>query len=161
MNWIDIVIVIYLIISVISGLVQGLIRSVLSIIGLMVGIVLAANFYKQFGDVLIFIHNPGIADIVAFVIILLAVMVIVALIAFVLRSIIKAIMLGWIDRLGGAVFGLLLGALSVSALLAIVVKFTDTSPITDSALAGFFLDKFPLIMGFLPSEFDAVRNFFK
>ena len=161
MNWLDIVITIYLIISVISGLVQGLIRSVLSIIGLIVGIALAANFYKQFGDVLTFIHNPDIADIVAFVIILLAVMVIAALIALVLRSIIKAIMLGWIDRLGGAIFGLLLGALSVSVLLAIVAKFTDTSLITESALAGFFLDKFPLIMGLLPSEFDVVRNFFK
>jgi len=160
-NWLDIVITIYLIISVISGLVQGLIRSVLSIIGLIVGIALAANFYKQFGDVLTFIHNPDIADIVAFVIILLAVMVIAALIALVLRSIIKAIMLGWIDRLGGAIFGLLLGALSVSVLLAIVAKFTDTSLITESALAGFFLDKFPLIMGLLPSEFDVVRNFFK
>jgi membrane protein required for colicin V production len=161
MNWIDIVIIIYLIISVVSGIAQGLIRSILSIVGLIVGIVLAANFYKQFGDVLSFIHNSQVADIVAFIVILLAVMAIAALIAFVLRSLIKAVMLGWIDRLGGAVFGLLLGALSVSALLAVVVKLTSTSLITDSALAGFFLDKFPLIMGFLPSEFDVVRNFFK
>ncbi len=161
MNWLDIVIVIYLIISMVSGIVQGLIRSILSIIGLIVGISLAANFYKQFSDVLTFIHNPDIADIVAFVIILLAVMGIAALIALVLRSLIKAIMLGWLDNLGGAVFGLFLGALSVSALLAIVVKFTDTSLITDSTLAGFFLDKFPLVMGFLPSEFDSIRNFFK
>jgi membrane protein required for colicin V production len=161
MNWLDVVIIIYLIISVISGIAQGLIRSVLSIVGLIVGIVLAANFYKQFGNVLIFIHNTQVADVVAFIIILLAVMAIAALIAFVLRSIIKAIMLGWIDRLGGAVFGLILGGLSVSALLAVIVKLTSTSLITDSALAGFFLDKFPLIMGFLPSEFDAVRNFFK
>jgi membrane protein required for colicin V production len=161
MNWLDVVIIIYLIISLFSGLVQGLIRSLLSIIGLIVGIVLAANFYKQFGDVLTFIPNPDVAHIVAFIIILLAVMAIAALIAVMLRSIIKAVMLGWVDKLGGAVFGLLLGALSVSALLAIIVKLTDTSLITDSALAGFFLDKFPIILGLLPSEFDVIRNFFK
>jgi membrane protein required for colicin V production len=86
---------------------------------------------------------------------------IAALIAHLLRSLIKAIMLGWIDRLGGAVLGLILGALSVSAILAIVVKYTNTSLITDSKFAGFFLDKFPLVLGLLPSEFDNIRNFFK
>ncbi|MDD5289136.1 MAG: CvpA family protein [Dehalococcoidales bacterium] len=161
MNWLDVVIIIYLLISVVLGLTQGLIRSLLSIIGLIVGIVLAANFYKQLAEVLTFISNPDIAGIAAFVIILLVVMGIAALIAVVLRSIIKAIMLGWVDRLGGAVFGLVLGALSVSALLAVIVKFTNTSLITGSALAGILLDKFPLIMGLLPSEFDVIRNFFQ
>ncbi len=161
MNGLDIVIIIYLIISVLGGIAQGLIRSLLSVIGLIVGIILASNFYQQFGGVLTFIHNTDIANIAAFVIILLAVMAIAALIAFLLRSFIKAIMLGWVDRLGGGVFGLIMGALSVSALLAIIVKFSDSSLITGSSLAGFFLDKFPMIMGLLPSEFDAIRNFFK
>jgi len=161
MNWVDIVIIIYLILSVISGLAQGLIRSVLSIIGLIVGIILASHFYKQLGDILSFISNKNAADIVAFVIILLVVMGIAALIALILRSIIKGIMLGWIDRLGGAVFGLILGALSVSAFLAIIVKYTSSSLITNSLLAGFFLNKFPLVLSFLPSQFDSIRNFFK
>lgn len=161
MNWLDVVIVIYLIISVISGLAQGLIKSLFSIVGLIVGIVLAANFYKQLGNVLTFISNPDIANVIAFIIILLATMAVAALIAFVLRSVIKSIMLGWVDRLGGAIFGFLLGALSVSALLAVIVKMTDVGLIYESSLARFFLDKFPLIMSFLPSEFDTIRNFFK
>ena len=161
MNWVDVVIIIYLALSIISGFVQGLIRSLLSIIGLIVGILLASHFYKQLGDILTFISNRNVADIVAFIVILLAVMVIAALIGLVLRSIIKAIMLGWIDKLGGAVLGLILGALSVSAILAIVVKYTNTSLITDSKLAAFFLDKFPLVLGLLPGEFDTIRNFFK
>jgi membrane protein required for colicin V production len=41
------------------------------------------------------------------------------------------------------------------------VKYTNTSLITDSKFAGFFLDKFPLVLGLLPSEFDNIRNFFK
>lgn len=161
MNWIDIVIIIFLIISVISGMVQGLIRAVLSIIGLIVGIILAGKYYGQLGNTLTFIHNSNAADIVAFIIILLAVMAIAALIAFLFRSIIRAIMLGWIDRIGGAVLGLLLGMLSISAVLAITVKLTNSSLITDSALSGFLLDKFPLILGFLPREFDPIRNFFQ
>ena len=161
MNWVDVVIIIYLALSIISGFAQGLIRSLLSIIGLIVGILLASHFYKQLGDILTFISNRNVADIVAFIVILLAVMGIAALIGLVLRSIIKAIMLGWVDKLGGAVLGLILGALSVSAILAIVVKYTNTSLITDSKLAAFFLDKFPLVLVLLPGEFDTIRNFFK
>ena len=161
MNWVDIVIIIYLCLSVISGFMQGLIRTVLSIIGLIVGIILAAHFYKQLGDALTFISNKNVADVVAFVFILLVVMGIAALIAWFLRSLIKAIMLGWVDKIGGAVLGLILGALSISAILAIIAKVSNSSLITDSKFAGFFLDKFPLILKFLPGDFSTIRNFFK
>jgi membrane protein required for colicin V production len=161
MNWVDIVIIIYLVLSVLSGFMQGLIRTVLSIIGMIVGILLASHFYKQLGDILTFISNRDWANIVAFAVILLAVMGIAALLAWLLRSLIKKIMLGWIDKLGGAVFGLILGALSVSAFLAVIVKYTDASVITNSKMAGFFLDKFPLVLKFLPSDFSEIQNFFK
>jgi len=160
-NWVDIVILIIIGISVFSGLKRGLVTSVLSLIGFILGIVLAGNFYKQLGNVLGFISNEDVANIVAFIIILGLVMAAAAIIAGILKTILKAVMLGWVDHLGGAVFGLLASVLTISALLAIVVKYTDSSVITDSALAGFFLDKFPIIMGFLPSEFDVVRDFFK
>ena len=161
MNWVDIVIIIYLCLSVISGFMQGLIRTVLSIIGLIVGITLAAHFYKQLGDALTFISNKNVADVVAFVFILLVVMGIAALIAWFLRSLIKAIMLGWVDKIGGAVLGLILWALSISAILAIIAKVSNSSLITDSKFAAFFLDKFPLILKFLPGDFSTIRNFFK
>jgi membrane protein required for colicin V production len=161
LNWVDIVIIVYLVISLVSGIAQGLIRSVLSLVGLILGIVLASNFYQQLGGVFSFISNRNIADIIAFILILVAVMVIAGIIGNVLRSILKALMLGWIDRIGGAVFGVFMGALSASALLAVIVKLTGSKLIADSALAGFFLDKFPMILGFLPSEFDVIRNFFK
>ena len=161
MNWVDIVIIIYLCLSVLSGFMQGLIRTVLSIIGLIVGIILAAHFYKQLGDALTFISNKNVADVVAFVFILLVVMGIAALIAWFLRSLIKAIMLGWVDKIGGAVLGLILGALSISAILAIIEKVSNSSLITDSKFAAFFLDKFPLILTFLPGDFSTIRNFFK
>jgi membrane protein required for colicin V production len=161
MNAVDVVIIIYLGLSIVIGFARGFIRTLLSIIGTIVGILLASHFYKQLGDILTFISNRDFANIVAFIVILLVVMGIATLIALVLRSIIKAIMLGWVDKLGGAVLGLILGALSVSAILAIIVKYTDVSAITNSKLAAFFLDKFPIVMGLLPGEFDNIRNFFK
>ena len=82
---------------------QGLIRTVLSIVGLIAGIILASRFYVQLGNVMTFISNKNVAHIVAFILILLVVMGIAAIIAAILRKLIRAIMLGWVDRLGGAV----------------------------------------------------------
>ena len=161
MNWVDIVIIIYLCISVLMGLMEGLIRTVLSIVGVIVGIMLASHFYKQLGNILTFTSNKNWANIAAFVIILVAVMIVAAIIGLILRSIIKTIMLGWVDKLGGAAIGLFLGALSISALLAIIMKYHPMDVITNSALAGFFLNKFPVVLKFLPSEFNTIKSFFK
>ena len=161
MNWIDIVIAAYLVISVITGIAQGLIKSVLSLLGVIVGLILAANYYKQLGGALKIISNTEVANVVAFVIIMLAVMAVATIIAVVLKTVIKTIMLGWLDRIGGAIFGLILGALSVAGILAVIVKVTGTNLITDSALAKILLDKFPIILSLLPSEFKTIQDFFK
>jgi membrane protein required for colicin V production len=161
MNWLDIVIVAYLIVSVITGIMQGLIKSVLSLLGIIVGLIIAANSYKQLGEMLSFISNKDISEIVAFIIIMGAVMAVAAILALVLKTIIKTIMLGWVDRIGGGVFGLLMGVLSISGILAVIVKLTGSNLISESIFAGFLLDKFPIILGFLPSEFKTIKDFFK
>ncbi|MGP8080975.1 MAG: CvpA family protein [Dehalococcoidales bacterium] len=161
MNWVDIVIIVYLCLSVIVGFMQGFIRTVLSIIGLIIGIILASHFYKQLGNILTFISNKNVANVVAFIIILLVVMIVAAVIAAILRSIIKAIMLGWVDRLGGAVIGLIIGVLSISAFLAIIVKYNTANAITNSKIAGFFLNKFPVVLKLLPSDFSNISKYFK
>ena len=161
MNWIDIVIAIYLILSVIGGAMQGLIRSVLSLLGMIIGVVLAANFYEKLATIFGFIHNQTVANVISFVLIVGAVVIIAAIVGSALRSVIKAIHLGWVVGLGGAVFGLAMGVISAGALLAVIVKLTGSDLITGSALAGFLLDKFPVVLGFLPSEFDVIRDFFK
>jgi len=163
MNWVDILIVVYLIISIISGAVQGLIRSVLSVIGLIVGVVLASNYYQQVASSIFkFISNRNVADIISFILIIVLVMVIAGVIGAVLRSVIKAVHLGWVDGLLGGILGLVIGFISSGALLAIIVKLTNgADPITNSAIARFILDKFPLVLSLMPSEFDIIKSFFK
>jgi membrane protein required for colicin V production len=161
MNWLDIIIIIALIIPIFTGLMQGLIKAALSLAGIIVGVVLASNFYEDFAGVLSFISNEDVANIVAFIIILVLVFIIANVIAFFLRATIRALTLGWIDRVGGAVFGFVMGAIVISAMLATVVKFFGEGIVTESALAGFLLDKFPIILGLLPSQFDSIRDFFQ
>lgn len=161
MNWLDIVILVILAISVFLGLKIGIIRALLSLVGLIVGIFLAGRYYIPFSERLAFIPQDKAAQVVAFIIILIGVMLIATLIAKLLTWAVSAVMLGWVNRLGGAIFGLLLGGMSCSVLLAIWVKFYGTELVSESLLAQVLLDKFPLILALLPGEFDAVRNFFR
>jgi len=161
MNWLDIIIAVVLILPIFIGLKQGLIKAALSLAGLIVGVVLAGNFYRQLGGVMDFIPDENIANIVAFVLILVVVMVIANVLAALLKYTAKAVLLGWVDHLGGAIFGLLMGAVFMGALLATLVKFFGTGLVTESLLAGILLDKFPLILVLLPSEFDVIRDFFQ
>jgi membrane protein required for colicin V production len=162
MNWLDIVLIIFIAISVIGGLIQGIIKMLLTIIGLIVGVVLAGRYSGALGDKLTFISDPNTAQTVAFVFIIIAVLIIAMILAFILRKVASTILLGWIDRLGGAVLGLFLGMIFAGAILTMYLKFFgDNSAIADSWIAGFLLDKFPIVLGLLPSEFDSVKSYFQ
>ncbi len=162
MNWLDIAIIVVLGISVLSGLKMGIIRAVLSLVGLVVGVVLAGRFYVQLAERLTFIHQENLARIAAFAIILIGVMLIAGIIASALKWTVSAIMLGWVDHLIGAVFGLIMGGLFIGAILAIWVNLLGASgPIAGSGLAKFLLNTFPLVLALLPDEFNKVKPFFQ
>ena len=109
MNWLDIVIIVAIAITTFIGLKIGLIKAVLSMAGVIVGVILAGHYYAPLSEQLAFITQPTLAKIVAFAIILFGVMLIAGVLAFVLKWVAKLVMLGWVNQLGGAVFGLLLG----------------------------------------------------
>ncbi|MDP6142482.1 MAG: CvpA family protein [Dehalococcoidales bacterium] len=161
MNWLDIIILISLVVSVFAGLRRGLVKSVLSLAGLIIGVVLAGHLYKSVSGILTFISNEDAANIVAFILILVLVMMAAFFFARLLKSAIKVVMLNWVDRVGGTVFGLLVGAILWGAILAAWVKFFGPGLVTESLLASVLLDIFPLVLGLLPGEFDSIRNFFQ
>ena len=98
MNWLDIALVILLLIPVFIGLKAGIIKILLTVAGVIVGVVLAGRLSGPLGDRLTFISNPGTAKVVAFVFILVAVMVLAAVAAFLIRKAVSAILLGWVDQ---------------------------------------------------------------
>ncbi len=158
MNWLDIVIIVVIAITALIGLKIGLIKAVLSLVGLIVGVILAGHYYVPLSEQLTFISQATLAKIVAFAIILIGVMIIAAVLAMVLKWITSVMMLGWVNRIGGAVFGLVLGAILCGTLLALWVMFFGAGEvITNSGLAA-ILSRFPLSL--LPGEFDSVRSFF-
>ncbi len=162
MNWLDIVILLIIAVATFLGLFMGLIKAVLVLVGIIVGVILAGRFYTPLSQLLSFIPDEGAAKVIAFAIILIGVMLIAILLAVFLKWAASLVMLGWVNRLGGALFGLLLGALFCGALLAIWVKFLGSDgTVADSTLARILLDRFPLVLALLPGEFDAVRSLFQ
>ncbi len=160
MNWLDIVIIVAMVMAVFGGLKNGIIKGVVTLVGLILGIVLAGRYSETLGAVLPQSWG-GAAEIVGFVIILILVMLVAAVVAFLLRNLLKAMLLGWVDRLGGAAFGLILAAFFWGAILAIWIQYLGPSDIVAASLmAGFLLDAFPFVLGLLPAEFDVVKGFF-
>ena len=76
MNLLDIVLIIALVGSALAGLWIGIIRAALALIGLIAGIILAGNFYEPVSSWFGFISNNDVANIVAFILILVGVMLI-------------------------------------------------------------------------------------
>jgi len=162
MNWLDIVILIVLVISIVMGIRAGVIKVLFTLAGGIIGVVLAGRFSDSLGSKLTFISSVSTAKIVAFVVILVVVLIIAAILAFVIKKIASLVLLGWIDKLGGGVLGLVLGAIFCAALLTMWVKFQGGSgTVTSSAISRFLINKFPVVLGLLPSEFKSVRDFFQ
>ncbi|OGO19686.1 MAG: hypothetical protein A2Z15_00120 [Chloroflexi bacterium RBG_16_50_11] len=161
MNWLDILIIIGLIISLVSGIQQGLIKVLFTLAGAIIGVILAGRYSDALAEKLSFISDPGIAGIVAFIIIIVATLIVASILGIIVKKIVSAVLLGWLDKLGGAVLGVVLGAITIGALLAMYQRYQPTDVIIDSALATFLLDKFWVVLGLLPDEFDSIRQYFQ
>ncbi|MBI2980646.1 MAG: CvpA family protein [Chloroflexi bacterium] len=162
MNWLDIVILIILGIATFSGLRIGIIKAALSLAGMIAGVILAGRYYIPLAGQLSFIPQDNVAKGVAFAIILIGTMLIASTLAMLLKWAVSAVMLGWVNHLGGAAFGLVLGAIFCGALLATAARFLGLSEvISQSSLATILLDRFPAVLALLPDEFDTIRSFFE
>jgi len=162
MSLLDIAIIVAIAIATVIGLRIGIIKAILSLAGLIVGVILAGHYYISLSEQLTFIAQAGVAKIVAFAIILIGIMIIAGVLARFLKWATSIMMLGWVNYLGGAVFGFILGSILCGALLATWVKFLGIGEATvESMLATTLLDRFPIVLALLPNEFDAIRSFFQ
>lgn len=161
MNWLDIALILFLVLTTFLGLRRGIIGLVLPLVGLIVGIILAGQHYGTVGGWLP-IENPEYAKWAAYAIIILSTFIGAIILSIILRRFIRLVLLGWVDRLGGAILGLALGGLLCAAAVAACVKFgLGSNLIHGSGVSRLLLDWFPFVLGLLPDEFNTVRNFFQ
>jgi membrane protein required for colicin V production len=163
LNWLDLIFVGIIVWFTATATYSGLIREVVTIGAAILGVVVAGMRYDEFADTLTFIDNSRLAHIVAFGIIFGAIMLAGQTVAFFLRRIAGLLMLGWLDRAGGAAVGFLKGSIIVEIFLIVVTTypyFGLEDVIRDSPVASFYLEFIPVLVRLLPQEFhDAVEHF--
>lgn len=123
MGTFDIIVGIVLIFFFLKGLKNGFIIELASVVALVLGIIAAVLFSEVVSQWLSAYITTRFISILSFFIVLIAVVVAVNLLAKMMDHLIKAIALGWLNRVIGALFGMLKAALIISVLLLLLDVF--------------------------------------
>ena len=141
MNPLDWLLTALLVYSAVRAAINGFFREAFTLLGLVVGFPLACWYYRDGAHALAgLITTPTLAQFAAFLLILAAVTITASLLGRLFRRGARTVGLGIADRLGGALFGLLRGALVGTALLLALTAFLPSAPwVGNSRLAPYFL----------------------
>jgi membrane protein required for colicin V production len=138
LDWIICALVLF---SVITAAIQGFFSEALTTAGLVVGYIVAAWQYRSLAEWFeSFLKNPWLAEILGFLIIFFAILLLFGLAARIARWIMKEAGLSGFDRFLGALLGLLRGGLMVAVILVGMTAFQPASKLLqNSELAPYFL----------------------
>ncbi|HVC81815.1 MAG TPA: CvpA family protein [Chloroflexota bacterium] len=119
-TWLDPVVIGLIALSTFYGFMRGLLRSIAGVVGLVLAAIFAGRLAAYVDPALndAHIQHPSTNGAAAFVIAFIAIVVVVEVAANLLRFVEKIMLLGWVDRFGGALFGLFRGVLLSMILLA-------------------------------------------
>lgn len=124
MTYIDYIILIVIAIFVIKGYKQGLIKQVMAFIGMAAGLVIAWKFYPVVSLYGVKFGIPStISMIISFALVFFVVLVISNLLGKFLHKALEIIFFGWLNRVTGAIFGLIEGVLLI-AIIFVLISFT-------------------------------------
>jgi membrane protein required for colicin V production len=154
MNPLDWILGIILVYSGVRAAMRGFIAESFTLAGVVCGFLFACWFYRQAAESLAgLISTPAIAQLAAFLLILAATMVAASLLGKLIRRTVKAVGLGFFDRLLGAIFGLLRGTLLGISLLLPITAFLPTATwVQQSALAPYFLRAAHAVSFLMPAD---------
>ena len=119
---IDILFLVVMLLAVYKGLRNGLIIAVFSIVGWVIGLFAAWKFSGVAAEYLKTYINPRWLSIISFTAVFILVMLLVRLGAKLIEKMVEISMLGWINRLGGLIFYVILYAFIFSVLISFAEK---------------------------------------
>lgn len=126
METIDIIVAAVCFLFFILGLFKGIIKIIFAISGFLVALFLGYFLYPAVSIILsqnitFFMNNPIISSVASFIIIFIVVNLLFLLVSFLLTSVLRALKLGWIDKLIGGVCSLFVAILIWSLAFNVVV----------------------------------------
>ncbi len=122
MNWIDAVIVIILILAAVRGFINGFVKEVASLLALILGIWGAIKFSSFTAEKLYdyFDLTGKYVGIMAFIITFILIVIAIHFLGMLVDKLMKAIALGFVNRLVGIVFGVLKSVLIMSVVFVVL-----------------------------------------
>ena len=125
MNYLDIIFAIMLILSAISGYNKGFIIELTSLVALIAGIYVAVYFSDVTADFLLtyFSLTTKYLSIISFALTFVLVLIAVVFLGRIVEKFVDLLMLGFLNKVAGLVFGVLKGILILSMLIFVINYF--------------------------------------
>ncbi len=136
MNYIDIVLGLLLLFSAIGGFKNGLISELASLAALVLGIWGAIEFSDVTSEFLVenFNMKSDHLNIISFIVTFIVIVILVHIVGSVVNKMVETVMLGFVNKLAGLVFGVLKSALILSVILVVFDKIdSDVQILSEEA----------------------------
>ncbi len=158
MDWLSLVILVFVGLMGVAGLRKGLVRQILGLVGLIAAVMLALEYYDLAADYILdyFAVPEGIATILGFASVCLGVAALISILGWIWGRLVKYSPVSVLDSLGGALFGFAKGALFVVVLLFLIYSLPfegAREAIDNSSIAMEFMDLSPIVFKSLEDAF--------
>lgn len=157
MNYIDIILAIFLVYGLIKGFNRGLFVEITSLISLLAGLYGAIHFSYFIADWLKSKVNwqPNILQVVAFALTFLIILFAISLIGKLATKIVNAAQLGSLNKIAGGLFGAAKIGLILSVVISMFGKLNDTIPfVSQDTLKSSVL--YTPVKNFAPTIFPSI-----
>ena len=136
MNWLDVLLLLPLLVGLVRGYMHGFISEIIAIVVVILGVFGAKLWAAAFSDWLLtqFQWPQGVCDIVAYTLLFLGIAIALSLLAKGLTKFMRAIHLGWANRLLGGLFGICKYGVIVLFAVFIMDKTNESLHWADEAL---------------------------
>lgn len=127
MSYIDALILLPLLVGLVRGLMRGLVTELVAIMAVILGVAGAKLWGLQFSGYIhsLFQWSHQVCDVVAYGLLFLAITILLNLFGRAFTRLLKAIHLGWLNRLLGGIFGTLKWAIIVLTLVFLINKLDE------------------------------------
>jgi membrane protein required for colicin V production len=151
---VDLVILGILLLAAVGGFLRGFIMMVAGTLGAVAALAIAKLEYRDVRQILTGFagHSPWLT-VVAYLLVAVVVWAAIILVARKVRLVARLLFLGWLDRLGGAVFGFLQGLILVELLLYFGRNLHNKPlhhAVKHSLLGPVFAQAFPYVSHWFP-----------
>ena len=169
MSILDFILLIILFGFTFAGFWFGLIHSIGALVGTVAGVIVAGNYFAWLGSIIqpILMNNENLAKIIAFILLFIIANRLVGFIFWIIGKVFNVLtvlpFLKTINRLSGAVLGLVEGILVLGIILVMIGKFPFSSyiiPAMDtSQVAKFLVNAGKILMPLLPDVIEYTKSY--